>query len=143
MLACYRPFQRWLFATLSTGVLLAGVSVQAAVPAPTPTVAAARHTAPPAAAAGRTTNVPVEFDIPPGFSLTHFPRIRVVDVKGQIIELRPVYITQKPPFGRGQRALSTGRYRKGTYFVRFEVEFKNPAGRVDTVVSPFTTLVVP
>jgi hypothetical protein len=128
-------------ATLAGAVLLAALPGRAQQPVPA--VPAARHSVPATVAAARATDIPVEFDLPPAFSLVGFPKIRVLDTRGAIVELRPVYITQKPPAGRGHRTLNTHNYRPGTYLVRFECNYKDPAGRSGTVVSPFTTLIVP
>jgi hypothetical protein len=128
--------------TLSGGLLLlAGLPGHAQQPSPA--VPAARHTAPATAAVGRATDVPIQFDLPPGYTLTGFPRLRVLDTRGAIVELRPCYITAKPPAGRGHRSLNSHRYRPGVYMLRVEYSFKDAAGKSGTAVSPFTTLTVP
>jgi hypothetical protein len=85
----------------------------------------------------------VQFDLPQGHSLIGFPRLRVLTTRGRIQELKPVYITARPPAGRGLRALATNLYKPGAYLVRLECTYKDAAGKTGTVVSPFTTLTVP
>jgi hypothetical protein len=132
-----------LFLTAVTGSLLLLTGHAGHTAPATPAAPAARHTAPATAAPGRVTNIPVEFDLPAGHTLTGFPRLRVLTAKGRIQELRPVYITQKPPAGRGQRQLNTGRYSPGVYILRVECSFKDAAGKTGMAVSPFSTLTVP
>lgn len=142
MVSRIRNLPGLLLPTLLGGLLLlAGHSGHASPAAPA--APAARHTVPATAAVGRVTNVPVEFDLPAGHTLTGFPRLRVLTAKGRIQELRPVYITQKPPFGRGMRTINSGRYKPGTYMIRVEYPYKDAAGKTGMAVSPFTTLTVP
>lgn len=142
MFARHRRILGLTIATLSGGVVLcAGLPGRAQQPLPS--VPAARHTVPATITAGRSTSVPVEFDLPAGFSLVGFPRLRVVDSKGKTVEMKPTYISQKPPAGRGLRVLQTDRYRRGAYQVRLEVAFRDRAGKAGTIASPWSALVVP
>src|SRR5690242_17790974 len=79
MFTCYRSLHRLILTAGAGALLLAGVPGRAAVPVPAPTVPAARHSAPPTAAAGRATTVPIEFDLPASHTLVGFPRLRVVN----------------------------------------------------------------
>jgi hypothetical protein len=125
-------------AILAAAALLAG-------PAPAPAQQAlpgVTHSAPAAAVRGVPTTVNLSFSLPPGFKLVGNPRVRVTDGQGALIELLPTYITQRPPLGKGNRALHTSAYRPGTYQVHAEIVYLDPAGKRGVVASPASTLTV-
>jgi hypothetical protein len=135
----FRPSRAWRCALIASGaaVLLAAAPVRAQ------SAPAARNTPPPTATAGRDTAVPTEFDLPAGYTLAAVPRLRVLDARGKLVELVPIYLSQPAPNGRGQRLLTTSRYRPGPYQVRLEVECRDASGRSQSVASPWSTLTVP
>jgi len=101
------------------------------------------HSHPPTRSRGATTDVTIDFTLPPSFQLRWHPRIRVVDAKDQTVELLLTYIDQRSPVWRGHRGVHSESYRPGTYRVRSEIDYRDPSGKAGTVASPWTTLTVP
>jgi hypothetical protein len=127
-------------ALLAAGTVLLGAGIPARGQGNAPT---ARHTVPGAAIRGQHTPVSADFTLPSGYVLNGFPKLRVSNLKGRTIELLPIYLTQRPPAGKGNRLLHTASYRPGTYLVRLEVSYRDPAGRPGVVPSALSALVVP
>lgn len=87
----------------------------------------------------------VQFDLtlPPPLQYVRLPRVRVLDAKGELTELWPMYVTRGAPAWTGFQELRTKNYAPGTYRVRVEVDYLLPNGKQDTFITPAATLVVP
>jgi hypothetical protein len=142
-----RPFSRptAMAAALLGGaaIVLVGLPTRGQQPTSNPgTEPTIRLTAPATAAPGKT-RVDYELDLPAGFELRDFPAVRVVDLQGKLVELRPMYITQRTPTWAGFQRLWTKTYPPGVYKVSLEAEILRPDGSTGRVTTPTATLTVP
>lgn len=125
---------------LCTGVALLGLARGSHAQQSAPTLA---FSVPAAATRHQATRVSLTFALPPGLQLYDHPRVRVVDLRGRLVELLPATITQLLPAGAADRDLHSYNYPAGTYRVSVELQYRTPGGPVLTVSAPQRTLSVP
>ena len=95
---------------------------------------------PAAVAGGAPARVQYDLTLPPGLPLARNPRVRVLNDKGQLWELLPMYITQRSPSLAGYRDLNTENYPPGQYRVSVEVDTVGAGGQESTAASPAVTV---
>ena len=94
----------------------------------------------PAAASRGRTRVDARLTLPPAFTITHWPAVRVVDQGGNLVQYAGLRITARTPQLIGTHRLWTKTYPPGTYRVTIEVGFNRPDGTAATFATPASTL---
>lgn len=101
-----------------------------------------RHFGPAVRSAGRRTRIDLGFYLPPGVVIDQ-AAVRSVGPSLEAMELLPAVVKHREPTGRGYGFLTTGAYPRGVYLIRGEITYRTSGGLRNTVVSRWSTLVVP
>jgi hypothetical protein len=102
-----------------------------------------RHFAPEVRSAGSRTRIDLGFFLPASLIVAGSAAVRSIGPHQEAMEFLPAIVTGTEPSGRGYGFLTTGTYRPGVYLIRAEISYLMPGGVRNTIVSPWSRMVVP